>query len=113
MPLYYILKNREAIPCDVMTWTETIESQNRDVAKTDIGMPQWKIWIGKWLKIKKFEPVWVSTVFLGLNQNWGSDPPLLFETMVFGGEHDGERKRYSTWEEAEQGHKKICESVLR
>jgi hypothetical protein len=31
-------------------------------------------------------------------------PPLIFETMVFGGSKDGEMDRYSTKEEAEKGH---------
>ena len=26
---------------------------------------------------------WVSTVWLGLNHNYGDGPPLIFETMVF------------------------------
>ena len=49
----------------------------------------------------------VSTVWLGLNHNYGSGPPLIFETMVFeagrgGGEVDTER--YSTLAEAQDGH---------
>ena len=50
----------------------------------------------------------VSTVFLGLDHQWGNGPPLLFETMVFGGELDGEQERYSTWEEAIEGHENMC-----
>ena len=54
---------------------------------------------------------WISTVFLGLNHNCGDGPPILFETMVFGGEFDGYQDRYSTWEEAEEGHKKAVDLV--
>lgn len=51
------------------------------------------------------ETVTVSTVFLGLDHNWlGKGEPLLFETMVFGGEHNECMDRYPTWEEAEAGH---------
>jgi len=32
--------------------------------------------------------------------------------MVFGGEHDGDIDRYSTWEEAEKGHQEMCEVVF-
>lgn len=47
----------------------------------------------------------VSTVFLGINHQWkDGEPPVLFETMIFGGPRDGYQNRYSTWEEAEQGH---------
>jgi hypothetical protein len=49
--------------------------------------------------------VWVSTVFLSYDHNLpGFGPPILFETMVFGGEHDQEMDRYETWEQAEAGH---------
>jgi hypothetical protein len=47
----------------------------------------------------------VSTVFLGLDHGWEVDaPPILFETMVFGGVLDQEQVRYATWAEAESGH---------
>jgi hypothetical protein len=53
--------------------------------------------------------VTVSTVLLGLDHNWGDGPPLIFETMIFGGEHDEFQERYSTREEAEEGHRRACE----
>jgi hypothetical protein len=50
---------------------------------------------------------YVSTVFLWFDHalaiNGG--PPLLFETVIIGGPHDGYGKRYSTWEQAEAGHR--------
>lgn len=46
----------------------------------------------------------VSTVFLGLNHNYGDGPPLIFETMIFGGPMDQYQDRYSTEEEAMAGH---------
>jgi len=45
----------------------------------------------------------VSTVWLGLDHGWGQRP-LYFETMIFGGKHDGWQARYSTRAEAEAGH---------
>ena len=48
----------------------------------------------------------VSTVFLGQGCAYGGCEPVLFETMIFGGKFDKERRRYTTWEEAEAGHKK-------
>jgi hypothetical protein len=51
------------------------------------------------------EDISVSTVFLGLNHRLSGDgPPLLFETMVFGGARDGHMYRYSSWDDAEAGH---------
>src|SRR5258708_5583313 len=54
----------------------------------------------------------VSTVFLGLDHNWGEGPPVLWETMVFGGEHDQMQERYSSYEDAAAGHAAICALVF-
>ena len=48
----------------------------------------------------------ISTVFLQLDHQWGEGPPLVFETMIFGGEHDQYQERFHTWVEAEEGHKR-------
>jgi len=88
----YILDGHKAVPADLMTWAKWYEKADRRVAKS-----------GQQGKTR------VSTVFLGLNHQWGEGPPLLFETMIFGGEHDQYQERYATWDEAEQGHRKACE----
>jgi hypothetical protein len=48
----------------------------------------------------------VSTVFLPIDHNHFSpgDPPILFETMIFGGWLDEEQHRCSTYAEAEKMH---------
>jgi hypothetical protein len=46
----------------------------------------------------------ISTVFLGLDHQWGDGPPLIFETMVFGGRFDQSQERYPTEEAALAGH---------
>lgn len=51
--------------------------------------------------------MWVSTVWLGLDHGFGSGPPLIFETMVFGddtGWMDLDMTRYATEEAAYVGH---------
>lgn len=54
----------------------------------------------------------VSTVFLGIDHNFSSDgPPLLFETMIFDDYDSGDMWRYSTWEEAEAGHKSALNEI--
>lgn len=53
----------------------------------------------------------VSTVFLGVNLAYFGGPPLLFETMIFGGKHDRTLRRCSTWEEAERQHAETVELV--
>ncbi len=85
----YILDGHEVKEVGLMEWAKWYETADRHVDKTKIG------------------DVEVSTVFLGLNHNYGDGAPLLFETMIFGGMHDREMKRYATWEEAEAGHKEM------
>jgi hypothetical protein len=54
----------------------------------------------------------VSTVFLGLDHNFfGSGPPLLYETLVFGGSMDSEMRRYATRAEALVGHDEVVRLV--
>jgi hypothetical protein len=90
----YILDGRNPIPCaDFMTGARWFETSDRQVAKTDFG------------------DVRVSTVFLGLDRSFGEGPPLLFETMIFGGPFDQDKyqERCSTWEEAEAQHAEAVE----
>lgn len=56
--------------------------------------------------------VHVSTVFLCLDHNYGAGSPLLFETMIFGGEYDQYMQRYSTWKEAELGHQNAIDKIF-
>lgn len=59
----------------------------------------------------------ISTVFMSMDHGLagliGDGTPVLFETMVLGGEHDGYQERYHTYDEAEEGHKRICDMVDR
>ena len=49
--------------------------------------------------------VTVSTVFLSVNHRFtGHGPPVLWETMIFGGDHDREMWRYDSREKARAGH---------
>lgn len=49
----------------------------------------------------------ISTVFLGLDHSGGVGNPIVFETLVMGGDLDGNMNRYSTWEEAVEGHNRM------
>lgn len=85
----YILEGKiPKLVDDVFEWGEWFETADRKVARTVLP-----------------NDVEVSTVFLGLDHNFSGGVPILFETMIFGGEHDGYQERYATWEEAEAGHK--------
>ena len=90
----YILKGKKPVPeHDLLKWTRWFETAERHVANDRLGEAQ------------------ISTVFLGIDHNFGGGRPILFETMIFGGEHDGYQERYHTWKEAEKGHKKALNLV--
>lgn len=71
---------------DLLTWARAFEKMDRRIAADEAG------------------PSKVSTVFLGVDHQWGDGPPLIFETLVFGGPLEGEMDRYSTRAEALAGH---------
>lgn len=78
---------------------------------------KWADWFGKFenrrLCLTKRGKVEVSTIFLGLDHDFSfQGPPVLWETMVFGGEHDGEMNRYCTREEALKGHENMVRIVF-
>lgn len=85
-----------------------------NVTKRVIEEPRLLVW-GRWFETADrvveqttiSENVKVSTVFLGMDHQFGGGPPLLFETLIFGGDHDGNMQRYSTWSQAEEGHGKV------
>ena len=92
----YILVGQTAVPePDLLTWARWMETAQRRVALAHLP-----------------DGTKVSTVFLGLDHNFMLDgPPILFETMVFGGPHDQDQERYSTWPEAEAGHAEIVKRL--
>lgn len=59
----------------------------------------------------EFGEVMVSTVWLGIDHSHDNGPPVIFETMIFGGDHDQEQWRYSTREDAKSGHAQACDLV--
>lgn len=94
--MHYIMDNGNIYPAgDILEWAKWMESADRTIAKTHV------------------EDIEVSTVFLGLSYQFGEGPPLLFETMVFGGESNEEQWRYSTKEEALVGHGEMVHKVWK
>lgn len=75
-------------------WFSTNAAAARFVAKTQVSTD-----------------VEVSTVFLGIDHQWGSGPPLLFETMIFGGEYDQCQWRWTTRVQALAGHDQIVTAL--
>ncbi len=59
----------------------------------------------------KIGDVEVSTVWLGLNHGPVDGPPLIYETMIFGGTEDGRTWRYSDEYAAVTGHARAVDLV--
>jgi hypothetical protein len=100
-PLYWILgpdgRTPEATD-DIMLWGRGMED------KVKSG---WRV---GW-DYDNDKGVTVSTTFLGIDHGFGfgDGPPVLFETMIFGGPHNDYQERYCSWAEAELGHALACE----
>lgn len=90
----------------IMTDTYTLDENGIAVEEPDRSA--WGRWMQqpdqRFVAQANVQHVLVSTVFLGLDHSFGDGPPLLFETMIFGGKHDQYQERYSTRTEALMGH---------
>jgi len=87
--LYILDENRNPRPASgVGEWAAWFETADRRVARTSVG-----------------KGIDVSTAFLALDHNFSEiGPPLLYETMVFGGPHHGRMARCATEAEAHAQH---------
>lgn len=63
--------------------------------------------IGNTIIRRHGEMIRVSTVFLMLDHSFMGGPPVLWETMVFGGPSDGEQWRYAHRRAAKAGHRDV------
>jgi hypothetical protein len=86
---YILDEENHVVEVDVITWGRWFERiENRTIGYTEI-----------------VSGTTVSTIFIGIDhRHYGEGPPVLFETMVFGGPLDGEIFRYSSYDDAETGH---------
>ena len=102
----YTLNHRnEAIPAktmlEVSAWLADEGYQRRVAGQTEVGGPG-------------AGGCRVSTVFLMFDHAFlPGSPPVLFETMVFGGPHDQDQRRYHTWDEAAAGHAEVVALMQR
>lgn len=94
---YKLDENKNVVPCSRDEWND-LYKLDRHVSNEIInGMN-------------------ISTVFLGLCHNFNlhdnDRTPIVFETIVFDkNDRSIYMKRYSTWEEAEKGHKQAIEWI--
>ena len=104
-PMYYILDDHgdPVAVDDVITWGLWFEAASKDrrrVVSSDFD------------ESDPAKTIHVSTVFLGLDHQFGDGPPILWETLVFGGVLDGEMRRYSSRAAAAAGHQDMCRRVV-
>jgi hypothetical protein len=100
---YILDENNNVIPADLIEWGRFLEDNKGDsiVKQEHIG------------------DLWISTVFIGLDYRLALQEeklkpnykPDIFETTIFKDDRDIYCNRYSTWREAEEGHKKAVEWV--
>jgi len=83
--------DRQGNPLTFMEWASS--TAERRVAYTKVG------------------DTTISTVWLGLDHQFGDGPPLIFETMVFEGPLNEEQIRYSTEAQAVAGHDQMVALV--
>lgn len=105
---HYILDHHDVVlEPDLMKWARWRETADITVASTDNGV------------------IWISTNFLGVDHNFMGGSPHLFETMTYladGFEEEAQKVqfdftglevwRWSTWEEADEGHWKIVRRMF-
>lgn len=96
-----------------MTQLYVLDADHKPVPVEDVR--EWAKWyelLGvRLVEQTTFEGILVSTVFLGIDHSFGVGPPVLFETMVFGGKHADYQARCRTWDEAVEQHKRVVEMV--
>ncbi|WP_063685502.1 hypothetical protein [Bradyrhizobium stylosanthis] len=102
----YVLVNRVAAKVPLNDWASASAGRHSTFKLT--GLDPWRVaetFVGS---------VHISTVFLGIDhRHFGDGPPLLFETMIFGGSLEGFQNRCSTWDEAEAMHAEALDQVRR
>jgi hypothetical protein len=104
----YILDHHDIVPePDFMKWARWRETADVRVASTDNGV------------------IWISTVFLGVDHNFMGGRPHVFETMTFLKDDFEEEVgdvnfdfnglevwRWSTWDEADEGHWEVVRRMF-
>lgn len=99
---YYVLDEKHRVwPAKFEEWMQWYEGSQFNGSRL-VG----------WTQITS--QVEVSTVFLGIDHRWiGKGPPIVFETMIFGGPLNHEQWRYSSWDDADAGHKAAVRKARR
>lgn len=97
--LFYLDDDKNLVKCTggMLEWCKVMTPEMRRVSSDMVG------------------DVHVSTVFLGMDHNFfqRKNYPVVFETMVFGGEHDQYQERYTSYKKAVEGHARAIRLVKK
>lgn len=113
-PRHYILDEKgNPVATDLMTWATWFERSCKDFK------------LKRRVDLTIIGPYKISTVFLGLDHNFGKGPPVLWETMVFKKTSKGKKWKREDYgsiemnrcsgsrEQAEAMHQKMVEKVRK
>jgi hypothetical protein len=94
-PRYYILRDKVPVSATMREWALFFGSPDRHVGIDHINGGD------------------IHTVFLGIDHRFRLDrgEPLLFATVIVGGDNDGYLVRTCTWHQAEEAHERACDLV--
>lgn len=92
---FYKLVGHEPVRCTLAEYAQSMQDDaKRVLAQTTVG------------------DLHISTIFTGIDRNFGSGALVLFETVAFGLPGDIHPQwRYSSWDEAMDNHLRLAESV--
>lgn len=110
-PMYY---SPDGDPLSFPDWTEMMFRKHEEVRQRgEIPRESW--WCRKTMIEDQRPPdrcVEISTVWLGIDHNHiGIGPPLIWETMIFGGDWDHEHWRYTNRAHAYDHHEEIVRAL--
>lgn len=95
---------------DLLVWAEWFEHAHDERVVLQTAISRRGRRVIEWPLHLRGHGIGISTVFLGLDHNWNEDgPPVLWESMIFGGLLNGECRRYTSKLDALTGHAALVE----
>jgi hypothetical protein len=95
-PIYY---DRQGQPMTLHQWAEKFHDEHYTHLARDV--------IGPDEPLDPAPLITVSTYWLGVNPNWRNEEPLIYETLIIGGQYDATAMHYATETQAREGHQRV------
>jgi len=99
-PIYY---DRQGQPMTMHQWAEKFHDEHYTHLARDV--------IGPDEPLDPAPLITVSTYWLGVNPNWRNEEPLIYETLIIGGQYDATAMRYATETQAREGHQRVVDEL--